>query len=64
MIALLIFIWRLLLLPSRSELLLEAENAALRQQLIILQPKARGRAQGTVTTGEFGPLDALVSHQD
>jgi len=47
MIALLIFIWKLLLLPCRSKLLLEAENAALRQQLIILQRKARGRARLT-----------------
>ena len=31
MIALLIFLWRLLLLPSRPEFLLEAEKAALRQ---------------------------------
>ena len=45
MIALLIFIWRLL--PSRPELLLETENAALRQQLIILQRKVRGRARLT-----------------
>ena len=47
MIALLIFLWRLLLLPSRPELLLEAENAALRQQLIILQRKVRGRVRLT-----------------
>ena len=47
MIALLIFLLRLLLLPSRPELRLEAENAALRQQLIILQRKARGRVRLT-----------------
>jgi hypothetical protein len=47
MIALLIFLWRRLLLPSRPELLLEAENAALRQQLIILQRKVRGRVRLT-----------------
>ena len=47
MIALLIFLLRLLLLPSRPELRLEAENAALRQQLIILQRKVRGCVQLT-----------------
>ena len=47
MIALLIFLLRLLSLPSRPELLLEAENAALRQQLIILQRKVRGRVRLT-----------------
>ena len=47
MVALLIFLWRLLLLPSRSEFLFEAENAALRQQLIILQRKVRGRVRLT-----------------
>jgi len=46
MIALLIFLLRLLL-PSKPELRLEAENAALRQQLIILQRKVRGRVQLT-----------------
>ena len=47
MIALLIFLLRLLLLPSRPELRLEAENAALRQQLIILQRKVRGCVQNS-----------------
>ena len=47
MIALLIFLWRLLLLPSKSEFLLAAENAALRQQLIILQRKVRSRIRFT-----------------
>jgi hypothetical protein len=45
MIALLIFILRLLILPSRPEGQLEAENAALKQQLAILQRKQRGRVQ-------------------
>ena len=35
------------MLPSRPELRLEAENAALRQQLIILQRKVRGCVQLT-----------------
>src|SRR5215510_9175952 len=47
MIALLIFLLRLLVLPSRSKRRLEAENAALRQQLTILQRKVRGRVRFT-----------------
>src|SRR5215510_9746664 len=47
MIALLIFLLRLLVLPSKPKRRLEAENAALRQQLTILQRKQRGRAQFT-----------------
>jgi hypothetical protein len=45
MIALLIFLLRLLVLPARPELQLKAENAAPRQQLPILQRKQRGRVQ-------------------
>jgi transposase InsO family protein len=47
MIALLIFLLRLLVLPARPERQLKAENAALRQQLAILQRKQRGRVQLT-----------------
>ncbi len=47
MIALLIFLLRLLALPSGPQHQLEAENAALKQQLTILQRKQRGRAQFT-----------------
>jgi hypothetical protein len=47
MIALLIFLLRLLVLPTRPERQLKAENAALRQQLAILQRKQRGRVQLT-----------------
>ena len=43
MIGLLIFVLRLLFLPFRPKFRLEAENAALRLQLSILQRKLRGR---------------------
>src|SRR5262245_21574621 len=47
MVALLIFLFRLLVLPSRPEHRLEAENAALRQRVTILQRKLRSRIQLT-----------------
>ena len=47
MIALLIFLLRLLVLPTKPERGLEAENAALRRQLTILQRKVRGRVRLT-----------------
>ena len=47
MIALLIFLFRLLFQPAKPEHRLEAENAALRQQVAILQRKLRGRVQLT-----------------
>src|SRR5712672_2851676 len=47
MIALLVFLLRLLVLPSKPKPQLEAENAALRQQVAILQRKVRGRVQLT-----------------
>jgi hypothetical protein len=47
MVALLCFFLRLLASPLRSNSRLEAENAALRQQLIVLQRKVRGRAEFT-----------------
>jgi hypothetical protein len=47
MIALLIFLLRLLVLPSKPKRGLEAENAALRRQLAILQRKVRGRVRLT-----------------
>jgi hypothetical protein len=45
MIALLIFVLKLLISSFKSHRRLEAENAALRQQLLLLQRKVRGRAQ-------------------
>ena len=47
MIALLIFLARLLVLPSRPQGQLAAENAALKRQLAILQRKVRGRVRLT-----------------
>src|SRR4249920_1433496 len=47
MIALLIFFLKLLVLPSKPAPQLEAENAALRQQVAILQRKMRGRVRLT-----------------
>jgi hypothetical protein len=47
MVALLLFLLRLVVLPFRSISRLEAENAALRHQLIVLQRQVRGRVQFT-----------------
>src|SRR2546429_5133086 len=47
MIALLRFLLALLVSPFRSKSRLEAENAALRHQLIVLQRRVRGRVQLT-----------------
>ena len=45
MVALMCFVLALLALPFKSKSRLEAENAALRHQLIVLRRKVRGRAQ-------------------
>ena len=47
MVALLFFLLRLLFSPFRPISRLEAENAALRRQLMVLQRKVRGRIQFT-----------------
>jgi transposase InsO family protein len=47
MVALLFFLLRLLVSPFRSIRRLEAENAALRRQVIVLQRQVRGRVQFT-----------------
>jgi len=47
MVALLFFLLRLLVSPLRSISRLEAENAALRRQLIVLRRQVRGRVQFT-----------------
>jgi hypothetical protein len=47
MVALVCFILRLLASPFKSNSRLEAENAALRDQLTVLQRKVRGRVQFT-----------------
>jgi transposase InsO family protein len=53
MVALLCFLLRLLASPFKSNSRLEAENAALRQQLIVLQRKVRGRVQFTNSDRQF-----------
>src|SRR5260370_15117124 len=45
MVALICFVLTVLALPFKSKSGLEAENAALRHQLIVLRRKVRGRAQ-------------------
>jgi hypothetical protein len=47
MVALLFFLLRLLVSPFRPISRLEADNAALRRQLIVLQRQVRGRVQFT-----------------
>ena len=47
MAALIFLLWNLAALLFKSKSRLEAENAALRQQLIVLQRKVRGRVQFT-----------------
>src|SRR5262245_5673686 len=47
MIALLMLFLRLLVLPSRPQHQLEAENAALKHQLAVLRRKQRGRVRLT-----------------
>jgi len=47
MVALLLFLLRLVVSPFRSISRLEAENGALRHQLIVLQRQVRGRVQFT-----------------
>src|SRR5713226_2290396 len=45
MVALICFVLAVLTLPFKSKSRLEAENAALRHQLIVLRRNVRGRAQ-------------------
>src|ERR1700692_4159403 len=45
MVTLMCFVLAVLALPFKSKSRLEAENAALRHQLIVLRRKVRGRAQ-------------------
>src|SRR5262245_59455331 len=59
MVALLFFLWRLLVSPFTPISRLEAENAALRRQLIVLQRQVRGRVQ--FTNSDPPVLPAIVS---
>jgi hypothetical protein len=45
MIGYFVLSWSSLASPFKSKVRLEAENAVLRHQLIVLQPKRRGRVQ-------------------
>jgi hypothetical protein len=47
MIALLYFVLAVLATPFKSKNRLEAENAALRHQVVVLRRKVRGRVQVT-----------------
>jgi len=47
MIALVRFIWSVLTAPFKAKLRLEAENATLRHQVVVLQRKVRGRIELT-----------------
>ena len=53
MIALLSFVVAILASPFKSKSRLEAENVALRQQLIVLRRKVKGRARLTNTDRWF-----------
>ena len=53
MIALISFVLAILASPFKSKSWLEAENAALRQQLIVLRRKVKGRARLTNTDRWF-----------
>ena len=65
MIALLILLFRLLVLPSRPQYQLEAENAALKHQLAILQRKQRGRVKLTsIGSASFSFIDVSLNPKD
>jgi hypothetical protein len=51
MIALLCFFLTMLASPFKSKSRFEAENAALRHQLIVLQRKVRGRSTSRIAIG-------------
>jgi hypothetical protein len=53
MVALILFLWHLVAALFKSQSRLEAENAALRLQLAVLQRKVRGRIQFTNSARPF-----------
>src|SRR6266508_2832347 len=62
MVALISFLLNMVASPFKSKSLLEAENAALRHQLIVLQRKVRGRVPFTNSDRLFfGAAVSLVS---
>ena len=60
MIALLCFVLAVLAAPFKSKGRLEAENAALRHQLIVLRRKMQGRARLTNSDRWFYPAVSMV----
>ena len=63
MIGLLCFVLAILASPFKSKLRLEAENAVLRHQLIVLKRRLHGRVRGcgspggtSFTSNPFGPM--------
>src|SRR5215475_2758317 len=62
MIALICFCLTLFALPFKSKSRLEAENAALRRQVIVLQRRVSGRVQLLVSKGH-GSLSARAKRQ-
>jgi hypothetical protein len=61
MIALICFLLAVLASPFKSKSRLEAENAVLRHQLIVLRRKVRGRAQLTNNDHCLPPDVSMVS---
>ncbi len=66
MVALLCFVLALLASPFKSKSRLEAENATLRHQLIVLRRKVQGRVRltnndrwGIVTLSKIGPVRTI-----
>jgi hypothetical protein len=53
MIGLLCFVLAILALPLKSKLRLEAENAMLRHQLMVLRRRVRGRVPKRTEIGTF-----------
>src|SRR5229473_6590254 len=60
MIALICFVLAMLASPFKSNIRLEAENAVLRHQLIVLRRKLKGRAR--LTNLSLVPVDPSGSH--
>ena len=63
MIALLCFVLAVLAAPFKSKILLEAENAALRHQLIVLRLRMMGRARSTLNCTNGCSTSATFLHK-
>src|SRR5438034_2827532 len=64
MIALLCFFLTLFASPFKSKSRLEAENAALRHQLIILRRKVRGRVRASCSGADGGADESMTLQAD